>query len=157
MEVLLLTRFTQNQRFPSAPDPQLLQDKARPVPEPTIDRETDLNGLVCGSGCVDGCVQATGADQAVGMSLVLFSLLLFTYYTVWVIVLPFVDARHVLQGYFLPREYSVILPGVAAVLLLLCIDFFPVLKVFGSHVLFGPTGTFTAVILWKNRKPKKTD
>lgn len=35
--------------------------------------------------------------------------------------------------------------------------FFPVLKVFGSHVLFGPTGTFTAVILWKNRKPKKTD
>ncbi|XP_027881539.1 dolichol phosphate-mannose biosynthesis regulatory protein-like isoform X1 [Xiphophorus couchianus] len=64
---------------------------------------------------------ATGADQAVGMSLVLFSLLLFTYYTVWVIVLPFVDARHVLHRYFLPREYSVILPGVAAVLLLLCI------------------------------------
>ncbi|XP_027881540.1 dolichol phosphate-mannose biosynthesis regulatory protein-like isoform X2 [Xiphophorus couchianus] len=67
---------------------------------------------------------ATGADQAVGMSLVLFSLLLFTYYTVWVIVLPFVDARHVLHRYFLPREYSVILPGVAAVLLLLCIGTF---------------------------------
>ncbi|XP_014903198.1 dolichol phosphate-mannose biosynthesis regulatory protein isoform X1 [Poecilia latipinna] len=85
------------------------------------------------------CFQATGADQAVGMSLVLFSLLLFSYYTVWVIVLPFVDGRHVLHRYFLPREYSVILPGVAAVLLLLCV------------------GTFTAVILWKNRKPKKTD
>uniref|UniRef100_A0A3B3XQQ0 Dolichol phosphate-mannose biosynthesis regulatory protein n=1 Tax=Poecilia mexicana TaxID=48701 RepID=A0A3B3XQQ0_9TELE len=64
---------------------------------------------------------ATGADQAVGMSLVLFSLLLFSYYTVWVIVLPFVDGRHVLHRYFLPREYSVILPGVGAVLLLLCV------------------------------------
>ncbi|KAM4719392.1 dolichol phosphate-mannose biosynthesis regulatory protein [Anableps anableps] len=82
---------------------------------------------------------ATGADQAVGMSLVLFSLLLFTYYTVWVIVLPFVDSDHVLHRYFLPREYSVILPGIAAVVLLLCI------------------GTVTAVVLWKNRRPKKAD
>lgn len=31
--------------------------------------------------------QATGVDQAAGMSLVVFSLLLFTYYSVWVIVL----------------------------------------------------------------------
>lgn len=33
------------------------------------------------------CFQATGADQAVGLGLVAFSLLLFTYYSVWVIVL----------------------------------------------------------------------
>lgn len=33
------------------------------------------------------CFQATGVDQAAGMSLVVFSLLLFTYYSVWVIVL----------------------------------------------------------------------
>ncbi|KAG8010975.1 hypothetical protein GBF38_019909, partial [Nibea albiflora] len=83
--------------------------------------------------------QATGVDQAVGMSLVVFSLLLFTYYSVWVIVLPFVDSDHILHKYFLPREYSVILPGIAAVILLLCI------------------GAFTAVILWKNCKPKKVD
>ncbi|CAK6976682.1 dolichol phosphate-mannose biosynthesis regulatory protein [Scomber scombrus] len=82
---------------------------------------------------------ATGVDQAAGMSLVVFSLLLFTYYSVWVIVLPFVDSDHVLHKYFLPREYSVILPGIAAVILLLCI------------------GAFTAVIMWKNRKPKKAD
>ncbi|XP_031731639.1 dolichol phosphate-mannose biosynthesis regulatory protein isoform X2 [Anarhichas minor] len=82
---------------------------------------------------------ATGVDQAVGMSLVVFSLLLFTYYSVWVIILPFVDNDHVLHKYFLPREYSVIVPGVAAVILLLCI------------------GAFTAVIMWKNRKPKKVD
>ncbi|XP_019963746.1 dolichol phosphate-mannose biosynthesis regulatory protein isoform X2 [Paralichthys olivaceus] len=82
---------------------------------------------------------ATGVDQAVGMSLVIFSLLLFTYYSVWVIVLPFVDGGHVLHKYFLPREYSVILPGIAAVILLLCI------------------GAFTALLMWKNRKPKKVD
>uniref|UniRef100_A0A3Q3MYP7 Dolichol phosphate-mannose biosynthesis regulatory protein n=1 Tax=Labrus bergylta TaxID=56723 RepID=A0A3Q3MYP7_9LABR len=85
------------------------------------------------------CFQATGVDQAVGMSLVVFSLVLFTYYSVWVIVLPFVDSGHVLHQYFLPREYSVILPGIAAVILLLCI------------------GAFTAVIMWKSRKPKKVD
>ncbi|KAI4877417.1 hypothetical protein NFI96_011713, partial [Prochilodus magdalenae] len=73
---------------------------------------------------------ATGADQAVGLGLVGFSLLLFTYYTIWVIVLlepfllfpqPFVDSDHVIHNYFLPREYSVILPGVAALILLLCV------------------------------------
>uniref|UniRef100_A0A8C6TNG5 Dolichol phosphate-mannose biosynthesis regulatory protein n=1 Tax=Neogobius melanostomus TaxID=47308 RepID=A0A8C6TNG5_9GOBI len=82
---------------------------------------------------------ATGVDQAVGMGLVVFSLVLFTYYSIWVIVLPFVASDHVLHNYFLPREYSIILPGVAAIVLLICI------------------GAFTAVVLWKNRKPKKTD
>lgn len=44
-------------------------------------------------------------------------------YMMWYFVLPqpFVDSDHVLHKYFLPREYSVILPGVAAVILLLCI------------------------------------
>ncbi|KAG9281731.1 dolichol phosphate-mannose biosynthesis regulatory protein [Astyanax mexicanus] len=84
-------------------------------------------------------VMATGADQAVGLGLVGFSLLLFTYYTLWVIVLPFVDSDHVIHSYFLPREYSVILPGVAALILLLCV------------------GTFIGVVTWKNRKPKKVD
>ncbi|XP_069774394.1 dolichol phosphate-mannose biosynthesis regulatory protein isoform X1 [Narcine bancroftii] len=83
---------------------------------------------------------ATGIDQLVGMGLVGFSLMLFTYYTIWVIVLPFVDSRHVLHSYFLPREYAVILPAVAGLLLVLLV------------------GTFIAVVMWKNRKPtKKTD
>ncbi|CAL1568145.1 unnamed protein product [Knipowitschia caucasica] len=82
---------------------------------------------------------ATGVDQAAGMSLVVFSLVLFTYYSVWVIILPFVARDHFLHKYFLPREYSVILPGVAAIILLICV------------------GAFAAVVLWKNRKPKKSD
>ncbi|XP_054612451.1 dolichol phosphate-mannose biosynthesis regulatory protein [Dunckerocampus dactyliophorus] len=82
---------------------------------------------------------ATGLDQAAGMSLIVFSLMLMTYYSIWVIVLPFVDSSHVLHKYFLPREYSVILPGIAAVILLLCI------------------GAFTAFVTWKNQKPKKVN
>ncbi|XP_055731212.1 dolichol phosphate-mannose biosynthesis regulatory protein isoform X3 [Salvelinus fontinalis] len=80
------------------------------------------------------------------MGLVGFSLLLFTYYTIWVIILvetqhalenrPFVDSDHVVHQYFLPREYSVILPGIAALILLLCV------------------GTFIGVVTRKNRKPK---
>ncbi|XP_037835332.1 dolichol phosphate-mannose biosynthesis regulatory protein isoform X1 [Kryptolebias marmoratus] len=88
---------------------------------------------------------ASGADRTAGMGLVLFSLLLFSYYTVWVIVLPFVDADHVLHRYFLPREFSVILPGVAGVVLLLCIG------------LPSNQTAFTAVVLLKNHKPKKMD
>ncbi|XP_048874818.1 dolichol phosphate-mannose biosynthesis regulatory protein [Brienomyrus brachyistius] len=82
---------------------------------------------------------ATGVDQVVGMGLVAFSLILFSYYTVWVIVLPFVDSDHIIQKYFLPREYSVILPGVAALILILCV------------------GTFIGAVTWRNRKPKKVD
>ncbi|MBN3303584.1 DPM2 protein, partial [Amia calva] len=62
---------------------------------------------------------ASGVDQVAGMGLVGFSLMLFTYYTIWVIILPFVDSDHVIHRYFLPREYSVILPGVAALVLVL--------------------------------------
>ncbi|XP_055055468.1 dolichol phosphate-mannose biosynthesis regulatory protein [Misgurnus anguillicaudatus] len=82
-------------------------------------------------------MMATGTDQVVGFGLVAFSLSLFTYYTIWVIVLPFVDRDHVIYSYFLPREYSVILPGVAALIVLLLI------------------GIFIMVVTWKNRKPKK--
>ncbi|KAG7273777.1 hypothetical protein CRUP_003277 [Coryphaenoides rupestris] len=82
-------------------------------------------------------LNATVTDQAVGVSLVGFSLLLFTYYSIWVIVL--VDADHTLHQYFLPREYSVILPGVAALVVLLCI------------------GAFVGAVMLKSRKPKKVD
>ncbi|XP_041098632.1 dolichol phosphate-mannose biosynthesis regulatory protein [Polyodon spathula] len=81
---------------------------------------------------------ASSVDQAVGLGLVGFSLVLFVYYTLWVIVLPFVDSDHAIHGYFLPREYSVILPGVAALVLVLFV------------------GTFIVVVMWKNRKTKKT-
>ncbi|XP_030210794.1 dolichol phosphate-mannose biosynthesis regulatory protein isoform X1 [Gadus morhua] len=97
------------------------------------------NSATCLAKLVKLLGNATVTDKAVGASLVGFSLLLFTYYSIWVIVLPFVDADHVLHQYFLPREYTVILPGVAALVVLLCI------------------GAFVGAVMLKNRKPKKVD
>ena len=34
----------------------------------------------------------------------------FTYYTVWVFVVPFVDKDSILQSIFLPRSYAITLP-----------------------------------------------
>ncbi|KAM6371910.1 dolichol phosphate-mannose biosynthesis regulatory protein [Pluvialis apricaria] len=83
---------------------------------------------------------ATATDQVVGFGLVAFSLVLFVYYTLWIIILPFIDSDHGIHQYFLPREYAVIIPVVAGLLLLLFI------------------GVFIMVVMWKSRKPaKKSD
>uniref|UniRef100_A0A8B9PWY8 Dolichol phosphate-mannose biosynthesis regulatory protein n=1 Tax=Apteryx owenii TaxID=8824 RepID=A0A8B9PWY8_APTOW len=81
--------------------------------------------------------KATATDQVVGFGLVAFSLVLFVYYTVWIVILPFIDSDHGIHQYFLPREYAVIIPVVAGLLLLLFI------------------GIFIAIVMWKNRKPAK--
>ncbi|XP_063172049.1 dolichol phosphate-mannose biosynthesis regulatory protein [Candoia aspera] len=80
---------------------------------------------------------ATVGDQLVGYGLVSFSLVLFSYYTVWIIILPFIESDHLIHRYFLPREYSVIIPVVAGLVLLFFI------------------GTFIAVVMWKNQKSAK--
>ena len=40
---------------------------------------------------------ATGADQVVGLGLIAISLIIFIYYTAWVILLPFIDSQHVIH------------------------------------------------------------
>ncbi|XP_053852446.1 dolichol phosphate-mannose biosynthesis regulatory protein [Anomalospiza imberbis] len=83
---------------------------------------------------------ATATDQLVGFGLVAFSLVLFVYYTLWIIVLPFIDSDHGIHQYFLPREYAVIIPVAAGLLLLLFI------------------GVFIMFVMWKSRKrAKKSD
>ncbi|NXX21922.1 DPM2 protein, partial [Podargus strigoides] len=53
---------------------------------------------------------------------------------------PFIDPDHAIHRYFLPREYAVIIPVVAGLMLLLFI------------------GVFIMVVMWKSRKPaKKSD
>ncbi|CAH2316204.1 dolichol phosphate-mannose biosynthesis regulatory [Pelobates cultripes] len=79
---------------------------------------------------------ATSSDRVAGAGLVAFSSLLFVYYTVWVICLPFIDSDHVIHSFFLPREYSVLLPLLAALIVLLFI------------------GLFVTIIMWKGRSPK---
>ncbi|KAL5551038.1 hypothetical protein UlMin_001214 [Ulmus minor] len=64
------------------------------------------------------------ADRAVGFFLSLISLSIFTYYTFWVVILPFVESDHFIQQYFLPQEYAVLIPVFAAVVLLSFLSIF---------------------------------
>ncbi|XP_013407641.1 dolichol phosphate-mannose biosynthesis regulatory protein [Lingula anatina] len=61
---------------------------------------------------------ATGADQVVGVGIVGLSGIIFTYYTLWLVILPFVDSDHVVQNFFPDRIYAVTIPVAAGVLLL---------------------------------------
>ncbi|XP_074335071.1 dolichol-phosphate mannose synthase subunit 2 isoform X1 [Apium graveolens] len=63
------------------------------------------------------------ADRAVGFLLSFISLSIFTYYTFWVIILPFVQGDHFVHKYFLPQEYAILIPVFAGVTLLsfLCV------------------------------------
>jgi dolichyl-phosphate mannosyltransferase polypeptide 2 regulatory subunit len=54
---------------------------------------------------------ASASDRLVGSVLLLVALVVFTYYTVWAIIMPFVDADHPLHAYFLPRDYAVKIPA----------------------------------------------
>ncbi|CAH6788916.1 Dpm2 [Phodopus roborovskii] len=71
---------------------------------------------------------ATGTDQVVGFGLVAVSLIIFTYYTTWVILLPFIDSQHVIHKYFLPRAYAVLIPLATGLLLLLFVGKSPFSK-----------------------------
>ncbi|XP_015095727.2 dolichol phosphate-mannose biosynthesis regulatory protein [Vicugna pacos] len=97
---------------------------------PGVLRVPRPEGPGCGTRC--GVVlprrsageMATGTDQVVGLGLVAVSLIIFTYYTAWVILLPFIDSQHVIHKYFLPRAYAVAIPLAAGLLLLLFVGLF---------------------------------
>ncbi|WOK91884.1 dolichol phosphate-mannose biosynthesis regulatory protein [Canna indica] len=63
------------------------------------------------------------ADKAVGFLLSAISLSIFSYYTFWVIILPFVEKDHFVHEYFPPQEYAILLPVFSGVALLsfLCV------------------------------------
>ncbi|KAI3501574.1 hypothetical protein L1887_29454 [Cichorium endivia] len=64
------------------------------------------------------------ADRAVGFILASISVTVFTYYTFWVIILPFVDEDHFVHNYFLPQEYAILLPVYAGVSLICLLSVF---------------------------------
>ncbi|XP_033643304.1 dolichol phosphate-mannose biosynthesis regulatory protein-like [Asterias rubens] len=61
---------------------------------------------------------ATSLDQTLGMGLVTLAGVIFTYYTVWVILMPFADNDNMIQQFFLPRIYAIIIPFIAGLALL---------------------------------------
>jgi len=54
-------------------------------------------------------------DRTMGMLLLLISTTVFSYYTLWALLMPFVDEGHVLHAYFPPREYAVKAPALVLV------------------------------------------
>jgi len=50
------------------------------------------------------------SDRVVGFSLLVFSIFVFTYYTFWVLITPFIDKGHFIHDYFLPQEYAISIP-----------------------------------------------
>ncbi|GKV10655.1 hypothetical protein SLEP1_g21988 [Rubroshorea leprosula] len=64
------------------------------------------------------------ADRAVGFLLSFISLTIFTYYSLWVIILPFVESEHFIHKYFLPQEYAILIPVFVGVVLLCLLSMF---------------------------------
>ncbi|KAI3680075.1 hypothetical protein L2E82_50812 [Cichorium intybus] len=64
------------------------------------------------------------SNRAVGFILASISVTVFTYYTFWVIILPFVDEDHFVHNYFLPQEYAILLPVYAGVSLICLLSVF---------------------------------
>ncbi|KAI3907819.1 hypothetical protein MKW98_027131 [Papaver atlanticum] len=64
------------------------------------------------------------ADKAVGLLLTVISLSIFTYYTFWVIILPFVETDHFIHNYFLPQEYAILVPVFAGMALISLLSVF---------------------------------
>lgn len=63
-------------------------------------------------------------DKIVGCFLVLFALLISSYYTAWVILQPMLSSQHPLQKIFLDRKYVYIIPSFLILLFLVLMFLF---------------------------------
>ncbi|XP_071947338.1 dolichol phosphate-mannose biosynthesis regulatory protein-like isoform X2 [Antedon mediterranea] len=63
-------------------------------------------------------------DQMLGMCMSAGGLVIFLYYSIWILLLPFVESSHIIQTFFLPREYAIIIPVIAGVIVLLLLSLF---------------------------------
>ncbi|CAG9972179.1 unnamed protein product [Clonostachys rosea] len=75
-------------------------------------------------------------DRLVGLAMLVAASVIFLYYTVWTLLMPFVDDDHILQNFFLPRVWAIRIP----VILLLV----------GSAVV----GSFLGVVMIRSNRKK---
>ncbi|KAG0184195.1 hypothetical protein DFQ28_011617, partial [Apophysomyces sp. BC1034] len=80
--------------------------------------------------------QGTGIDKAIGVVAFFVASSVFVYYTIWSLLMPFVDKDHPLQEYFPAREHAIRVP-----LLMMII---------GLTILF----TFLGLIMVKSKSKK---
>lgn len=77
------------------------------------------------------------SDQLVGLSMLLVATSIFIYYTIWTFITPFLDDSNIINYFFLPRKFAIIIP----VLLL----------IIGVLII----GTFIGSVLIKSSKKEK--
>jgi len=56
------------------------------------------------------------SDKALGGTMLLAAVVVFTYYTTWAILLPFFDSSSQIHDFFPPREWAVRLPALVLIL-----------------------------------------
>ncbi|KAJ3475972.1 hypothetical protein NLG97_g9283 [Lecanicillium saksenae] len=61
----------------------------------------------------DGCQVL---DKLVGLAMLVAATVVFLYYTVWTLLMPFVDDDHPLQNFFLPRVWAIRIPVILILL-----------------------------------------
>lgn len=64
---------------------------------------------------------ATNFDKVIGWSMVSLAVTIFAYYTLWVIVLPFIEPHEKIHSFFLPRYYAAAIPLTLMVVTLIII------------------------------------
>ncbi len=69
-------------------------------------------------------------DRTVGVLGLFVVNVAFLYYTLWMVVTPFVDSTHFTQQWFPPREYGVLIPA-----LTVSIGFGTALSIVGWHLV----------------------
>ncbi|GLD95485.1 hypothetical protein PINS_up004162 [Pythium insidiosum] len=79
------------------------------------------------------------SDKLVGSVLLLISVVVYVYYTAWVIVTPFVDQHHPFQRFFLPYQYAIAIPAILLVL------------------LFTGAASFIGMVMIRSKNAKKKD
>ncbi|KAF9482781.1 hypothetical protein BDN70DRAFT_852654 [Pholiota conissans] len=52
-----------------------------------------------------------GSDKVLGGAMLLASSVIFTYYTIWALLLPFFDSSNQIQAWFPAREWAVRIPA----------------------------------------------
>ncbi|KAH8128716.1 hypothetical protein ACSS6W_003781 [Trichoderma asperelloides] len=75
-------------------------------------------------------------DKLVGLAMLVAASVIFLYYTIWTLLMPFVDIDHPLQNLFLPRVWAIRIP---VILLLL-----------GSAVV----GSFVGMVMIRSNQKK---
>ncbi|KAI9858995.1 MAG: hypothetical protein M1824_003996 [Vezdaea acicularis] len=55
-------------------------------------------------------------DKLIGLGMLLFASAVFLYYTVWTLLMPFVDNGHPLHDFFPPRVWAIRIPVIVMLL-----------------------------------------